>query len=57
MVNNIDEAVRAIEALLSDSVARQRIGERARQLVVENYSWPSKAKEYETLWNVVASSR
>jgi len=44
------EAINIIERLLSDKPKMIEIGNNARKLVLNKYSWREKAKEYELLW-------
>ena len=42
-----DDFARAVVALLRDPGLRKRLGNAGRELVRENYSWPSVAREFE----------
>lgn len=56
-VDNIDEAVEEIRFLFSNNQKMHLIGQRARDLVVKDYSWNEKAKEYEFLWKFIINSK
>ena len=51
-----DRAGDAFTALLTDPVARQRMGQLARQRVVENYSMPRVVERYEALFSKIMRS-
>lgn len=48
--NNLDEIAATLEKLLSDDILRQKIGEQARSLAVENFTWRKIASQYSELF-------
>lgn len=50
-VDNIEHAVKEIDFLFSNKPKMRLIGQKARDLVVNYYSWKEKVKEYESVWS------
>ena len=50
---NADELAHHLKRLLQDSVLRENIGKKSRQIAVEKYDWKRMGEEYYLLFNRV----
>jgi glycosyltransferase involved in cell wall biosynthesis len=51
---DVDALVRAVEEIVADDDARERMGSAARRIAVERYSWPTIATRLERIYASVA---
>jgi phosphatidylinositol alpha-mannosyltransferase len=47
---DVDALVDAVEAIIADEGARERMGSAAREIAVERYSWPTIARRLEQIY-------
>lgn len=51
---DVDALVDAVEAIVADESARERMGSAAREIAVERYSWPTIAARLERIYESLA---